>query len=94
MAEDLALAIGYTSIPKAFPESNTVAEQLNLNKLADQLRNQVAMCGWTEVLTFTLCSTEDVSAKMRRPGNELNNVVKISNPKTLEFQVFLSRFNV
>ena len=48
----------------------------------------MAMCGWTEVLNFALCSTEDVGNKMRRPKEELAKIVKISNPKTLEFQVY------
>nr|CAD2186056.1 unnamed protein product [Meloidogyne enterolobii] len=87
LVEDLALAFGYNNIPPLLPQSNTVAEPFNLNKLSDQLRLQMAMSGWTEIMNFALCSTEDVGNKLRRPDFELKSVVKIANPKTLEFQV-------
>ncbi|CAK5045072.1 unnamed protein product [Meloidogyne enterolobii] len=87
LVEDLALAFGYNNIPPLLPQSNTVAEPFNLNKLSDQLRLQMAMSGWTEIMNFALCSTEDVGNKLRRPELELKSVVKIANPKTLEFQV-------
>lgn len=44
------------------------------------------MCGWTEVLNFSLCSIDDISTKLRK--TQLHSLVKISNPKTTEFQVF------
>jgi phenylalanyl-tRNA synthetase beta subunit len=93
LAEDLALAYGYNAIPVSMPQSNTVAQPFPLNKLSDQLRTQLAVSGWTEVLNFALCSTEDVGHKMRRPAEELASVVKIANPKTLEFQVDFPFFN-
>lgn len=86
IAEDLALAYGFNNIVPRLPDAHTVAQPLPLNKLTDQMRINVAMAGWTEALNFALCSTEDVSAKVRKP-DELGNVVKISNPKTMEFQV-------
>jgi len=86
IAEDLGLAYGFNNIVPCLPDAHTVAQPLLLNKLTDQLRINVAAAGWTEVLNFALCSTEDVSAKLRK-ADELGDVVKISNPKTLEFQV-------
>lgn len=44
------------------------------------------MCGWTEVLNFSLCSIDDISKKLRK--DNILDFVKISNPKTTEFQVF------
>lgn len=60
--------------------------QYPLNKLTEQLREQVAQAGFTEALTFSLCSRDDVSTKL---GRSIDHVpaVHISNPKTLEFQV-------
>uniref|UniRef100_A0A183C6E0 phenylalanine--tRNA ligase n=1 Tax=Globodera pallida TaxID=36090 RepID=A0A183C6E0_GLOPA len=87
LAEDLALAFGFNAIPPALPQSNTVAEPFPLNKLSDQLRLQLVSTGWTEVLTFALCSTEDAGLKMRRPEHDMETLVRISNPKTSEFQV-------
>ncbi|KAF8792646.1 Phenylalanine--tRNA ligase beta subunit like protein [Argiope bruennichi] len=39
-----------------------------------------------EALSFTLCSRDDISAKLKST-NALSEAVHISNPKTLEFQV-------
>lgn len=46
----------------------------------------MAHCGFTEALTFTLCSKEDVSEKL---GKKLETVQAcvIANPKTSECQV-------
>lgn len=87
VAEDLGLAFGFNNIVRCLPSAHTVAQPLPLNKLTDQLRVYVAAAGWTEVLNFTLLSTDDVSSKLRRPDQELQDIVKISNPKTLDFQV-------
>lgn len=86
VAEDIAAAYGYNNIKVQFPDALTVAQPLPLNKLTDQLRLNLAAAGWTEVLSFALCSTEDITTKMRKP-DQLEDVVKISNPKTIEFQV-------
>merc|ERR1711976_907530 len=49
------------------------------------VREDIASAGYTEALTFALCSRDDVSKKLRREMPE--NCVHIGNPKTLEFQV-------
>ena len=84
--EDVAIAYGYNKIQKTIPCFSTIAEEFPLNKLSDQLRMELAFAGFTEALTFSLCSREDISDKL---GHKLENVpaVHISNPKTLEFQV-------
>ncbi|KAL8581835.1 hypothetical protein ACOMHN_010209 [Nucella lapillus] len=84
--EDAAIAFGYDNIPKTIPNCNTIAEQFSLNKLSDLLRPEVAACGYTEVLTFALCSREDIADKLRKDIKS-TNAVHIANPKTLEFQV-------
>ncbi|KAI6243863.1 Phenylalanyl-tRNA synthetase beta subunit [Aphelenchoides fujianensis] len=86
IAEDVALAFGYNNIVTQLPAAHTVAQPFPLNKLSDQLRLGIANAGWTEVLNFVLCSSEDISSKLRR-ADGLENSVKIANPKTLEFQV-------
>ncbi|KAK1126165.1 hypothetical protein K0M31_004802 [Melipona bicolor] len=84
--EDIAIAYGYNKIQKTIPYLSTIAEEFSLNKLSDQLRIELACAGFTEALTFSLCSREDVADKL---GQELLNIpaVHISNPKTLEFQI-------
>lgn len=84
--EDIAIAYGYNKIEKTIPKLSTIAAEFPLNKLSDQLRLELAHAGYTETLTFSLCSREDISDKI---GHKLENIpaVHISNPKTLEFQV-------
>ncbi|XP_035222020.1 phenylalanine--tRNA ligase beta subunit-like [Stegodyphus dumicola] len=84
--EDVAIAYGYNNITKTIPQTVTIASQLPLNKLSDQLALELAQAGFTEALTFTLCSRDDISTKLRNT-EELLKAVHISNPKTLEFQV-------
>lgn len=54
--EDVAIAYGYNNLTKALPSSYTVAKQFHINELTDQLRHEVARCGFTEGLTFSLVS--------------------------------------
>ncbi|VDK76071.1 unnamed protein product [Litomosoides sigmodontis] len=86
IAEDVAIAYGFNRIEQQFPKAYTTGEPLPLNKLTDLLRYDVAAAGWTETLNFALCSRDDISVKLRKPDN-LDYAVKISNPKTSEFQV-------
>lgn len=89
--EDAAIAFGYNNIKRTIPHMVTVAEQFPLNKLTEQLRDQIAQAGFTEALTFTLCSRDDVADKMNKKIDDIP-AVHISNPKTLEFQVSLTFF--
>lgn len=84
--EDVAIAYGYNNIVRTLPKTNTIAQQLPLNKLSDLLRGPICQAGFTEALTFSLCSRDDVSTKLGT-NIESVNAVHISNPKTLEFQV-------
>lgn len=84
--EDTAIAYGYNNILKTIPKTVTIASQLPLNKLSDQLSLELAQAGFTEALPFTLCSRDDISSKLRNP-EELSKAVHVANPKTLEFQV-------
>ena len=52
--EDVAIAYGYDNLKREVPNTLTYGKQQPLNKLSDQLRNEVAMAGFTEVLTFSL----------------------------------------
>ncbi|KYQ51270.1 putative phenylalanyl-tRNA synthetase beta chain [Trachymyrmex zeteki] len=84
--EDIAIAYGYNEIEKTIPNISTIAAEFPLNKLTDQIRIELAQAGFTEALTFSLCSREDIADKL---GYKIEDVpaVHISNPKTLEFQV-------
>jgi len=84
--EDVAISYGYNNIARTIPNTNCVAEQFPLNKLTDLLREGIAAAGFTECLTFALCSRDDISTKLQLQIND-TNAVHIANPKTLEFQV-------
>lgn len=84
--EDVAIAYGYNNVCKTIPETSTIAEQFGINKLTDLLRHDICAAGFTEVLTFALCSKEDVADKLGKDISEVK-AVHIANPKTAEFQV-------
>nr|CAG4643107.1 EOG090X03QT [Ilyocryptus agilis] len=86
ICEDVAIAYGYNEIVRTLPATSTIASQFSINKLSDQLREQLAQAGFTEALTFSLCSREDIGDKLRKPLESIP-AVHVSNPKTLEFQV-------
>mgnify|MGYP002715463266 CR=1 FL=1 len=54
IAEDVGVAFGFNKIPIQFPQVVTIGQQLYLSKVTDQLRNEIARCGYTEALTFAL----------------------------------------
>lgn len=84
--EDVAISYGYNNIVKTLPKVVTIGSQFSLNKLSNQLRYELSRCGYTEALTFSLCSKDDIANKMRLE-NEISRAVHIANPKTIEFQV-------
>ena len=85
--EDVAVAYGFNSLPRAFPNiSGTIGQPLPINKLSDIVRMEAAMAGWSEVLPLILCSHDENFSWLNRKDDG-NTAVKLSNPKTLEFQV-------
>ncbi|XP_058043735.1 phenylalanine--tRNA ligase beta subunit isoform X3 [Ahaetulla prasina] len=84
--EDAAIAYGYNNIQMTIPKTYTIANQFPLNKLTELLRQDLAAAGFTEALTFALCSQEDIASKL---GVDIaaTKAVHIANPKTAEFQV-------
>jgi phenylalanyl-tRNA synthetase beta chain len=84
--EDVAISYGFNRIPQSIPKSSTIAAAFPLNKLTDLLRREVALVGFSEVLTLTLCSHKENFEYLKRvdPGNE---AVVLSNPKTIEYEV-------
>lgn len=84
--EDAAIAYGYNSLPTSLPQIATVGKPTPINKLGDILRKECAQAGWTEALSFILAAHDEQYAWMNRkdPGNE---VIRIANPKTQEYQV-------
>ncbi|XP_069507661.1 phenylalanine--tRNA ligase beta subunit [Ambystoma mexicanum] len=86
IVEDAAIAYGYNNIQMIIPKTYTIANQLPLNKLTELLRQDLAAAGFTEALTFALCSEEDIASKLCGEVS-VTKAVRIANPKTAEFQV-------
>lgn len=84
--EDVAIAYGFNNLNWTIPNTSTISNQFPLNKLTDLMRQEVAASGFTEVLTFALCSRDDIADKLRQ-DIKTRQAVHIANPKTLEFQV-------
>ncbi|KRZ60325.1 Phenylalanine--tRNA ligase beta subunit [Trichinella nativa] len=72
--EDVAIAYGYNNIKKELPPATATGDQLYLNKITEAMRKEIACAGFTEILTFSLCSRGDVSMKLQQP-EELNRAV-------------------
>ncbi|XP_070561623.1 phenylalanine--tRNA ligase beta subunit-like [Ptychodera flava] len=84
--EDVAVAYGFNNIEERMPACATIGEQFPVNKLSDLLRHEIAGAGFTEALTFALCSREDIADKLNK-DLATTKAVHIANPKTAEFQV-------
>ncbi|XP_006008677.1 phenylalanine--tRNA ligase beta subunit isoform X2 [Latimeria chalumnae] len=86
IVEDVAIAYGFNNIQRTIPKTYTIANQFPLNKLTELLRQDLAAAGFTEALTFALCSREDIADKLGKDIS-VTKAVHIANPKTAEFQV-------
>jgi len=84
--EDVAVAYSFNKIPREVAPVRCTGAPQPLNRLTDLMRLEMAEAGFTEALTFALCSHEEAFKKMRREDRGTAAVV-ISNPKTIEFQV-------
>jgi len=84
--EDVAIAYGFNKlIPGEVPPTQTVGGPLPLNHFSDQLRDEVARAGFTEVLTHGLCMTRENFDNLRRVND--GSAVQLSNPANEEYEV-------
>lgn len=86
--EDAAIGYGYDNLPKGekLSNANFIASALPVNKISDIFRLASSQASWVEVLPLTLCS-HDENFKFLRVEDDNTKVVKLANPKTLEYQV-------
>lgn len=83
IAEDVAIAYGYNKIPKRTLLS---LKPLSRNQYGDLIRMEIAMAGFTEVLTWTLCSYKENFSLLNREEKKPTAVI-ISNPRSADFEV-------
>jgi len=86
LMEDVAVAFGFEKIPRVAAPVLCTGSQQPLSKLTDLMRNEICQAGWTEALTFALCSHDETFGYMRRVDDGKTAAV-IANPKTAEFQL-------
>ncbi|KAI9366740.1 hypothetical protein DFJ73DRAFT_805348 [Zopfochytrium polystomum] len=84
--EDVAIAYGFNKIEETTPKANTPGAPFPINKLSDQVRRELALSGYTEVLPLILCSHDENFAHLKRVDDN-KTAVKLANPKTVEYQV-------
>lgn len=84
--EDVAIAYGFNNLQISVPKTVTVGKELPLNQLCELLRSECGMAGFTEILTWALCSRAEIFDMMRR-ADDGNTAVSIGNPATAEFEV-------
>jgi len=84
--EDVAVSYSYAKIPRAPAPIMCTGKQQPLSKLTDLMRIELAQAGYTEAMTFALCSHDEAFGHMRRADDGKQAAV-IGNPKTVEFQV-------
>ena len=86
IAEDVAIAHGYNNIARTVPNTYTIASQQPINKFSDAVRGEVARSGFSEVLTWILCSHDDNFANVLREDDG-NSAAIVANPSSLDVQV-------
>ncbi|KAK9915515.1 hypothetical protein WJX75_000157 [Coccomyxa subellipsoidea] len=84
--EDVAIAYGYNNIEWTVPSTTTIGAELPLSALLELLRGECAMAGFTEILTWALCSRAENFAHLLRPDDGAS-AASIGNPATSEFEV-------
>lgn len=87
--EDVAIGYGFNNIKQTTPKCVTQGKLLPLNEFSDLLRAEVAMAGFTEVLTWILGSREENFDMVKRK-KESDIAVTVGNPRTSEFEVVRS----
>lgn len=84
--EDVAIAYGFNNLERKFSSATTiVGAALPINHLADIVRMEAAMAGWSEVLPLILCSHDENYAWLNRKDD--NRAIRLQNPKTAEYQI-------
>ncbi|KAL2338259.1 hypothetical protein Fmac_012705 [Flemingia macrophylla] len=90
--EDVAIAYGFNAIKDKAVVDNKGSKRLAasltllpLNELSDLIRKEVALVGFTEVLTFILCSIKENFALLNRKDDKSKAVI-IGNPRSSDFE--------
>jgi phenylalanyl-tRNA synthetase beta chain len=83
--EDVGIAYGFNKLPR-MNVTKTVGKPLTINKLADIIRLECGMAGWSEVMPLILCAHDENFAWLNRKDDG-KTAVRLANPKTAEYQI-------
>lgn len=83
--EDVAIAYGYNSLTRVLPVTPTTGKQQPINKLGNQIRHELARCGYNEVLSMSLSSKKDNYENLNKVDDGLS--VIIENPNGIDNQI-------
>eukprot|EP01132_Coremiostelium_polycephalum_P002918 gene2918-3636_t len=81
--EDVAIGYGFNNLVKEIPKVHTTGRIQPLNKISELLAQEVAMAGFTEIMTFVLCQNKDNFEFLNRQDD--NSSVKIGNYLHIDF---------
>ncbi|TBU10681.1 beta subunit of phenylalanine-tRNA ligase [Hamiltosporidium tvaerminnensis] len=92
LIEDIAIAFGYENVPIKNVDFVSIGKEFGLNKFSDKIRNLMANCGFTEVLTMTLLSKKEcyalieIGSQFSRSKTNLDKIIPtvLSNPQSSE----------
>lgn len=84
--QDVAIAHGYNNLRWTVPQTVTIGSEVPLNQMTELLRLECAMAGFTEILTWALCSHAENFSHLQH-SDDGTSAVSISNPATAEFEV-------
>ena len=82
----MAVAHGFNKLKWTVPQMVTVGSEVPLNQLTELLRLECAMAGFTEILTWALCSHAENFSHLQHQDDGAS-AVSLSNPATAEFEV-------
>lgn len=85
LIEDIGIAFGYSNVEYTECTTHGPVKQTPVSKVGHLIRQELACVGYTELLTFSLCSHDDAFARLQREDNDI--AVHIGNPQTVEFQI-------
>ncbi|KHN06531.1 Putative phenylalanine--tRNA ligase beta subunit, partial [Glycine soja] len=92
--EDVAIAYGFNAIKDKVVVDNKGSKRLAasltllpLNELSDLIRKEVALIGFTEVLTFILCSKKENFAMLNRKDDKSKAVIIGNRLQTLSMHL-------
>lgn len=85
LIEDVGIAYGYSNIPYTECTTHGLVTQTPVSKVGHLIRQELAAAGYTELLTYSLCSRDDAFKNLQREDKD--TAVHISNPQTMEFQI-------